>query len=207
MNSVLASSHIKKSTDLIHGNVCLSGLPINFTRIVSTFCKNVCLIASTLPSPKSHMYQPSPLPLWSGLSKLSEMLPSRLQSSFCPQIKFNLNSHIVQFFHSTYINYKKKKKNSGSSWSDQGGLQRGCLKMRKERFCFLPVLDTKLYSKYAWSKSGDQNLVKTCVKLLVQGATLCYERAIKALWSGFSHRAQIIQVWNCEGSGKATQQK
>ena len=112
----------------------------------------------------------------------------------------------MQFFHSTYINYKKKK-NSGSSWSDQGDLQRGCLKKRKERFCFLPVLDTKLYSMYAWSKSGDQNLVKTCVKLFVQRATLCYDRAINALWSGFSHRAQIIQVWNCEGSGKATQQK
>ena len=30
-----------------------------------------------------------PLPFWSSLSELSEMLPPGLQSSFCPQIKLN----------------------------------------------------------------------------------------------------------------------
>ena len=39
-----------------------------------------------------------PLPLWSSFSTLLEMLSSGLQSSFCPQIKLNSNSHILRFF-------------------------------------------------------------------------------------------------------------
>ena len=44
--------------------------------------KNTCLIARTPPLPKSHIYWPSPLPLWSSFSKLPGVLSLGLWSSF-----------------------------------------------------------------------------------------------------------------------------
>ena len=40
----------------------------------------------------------SPLPLWSSLSELSEMLPPGLQSSFCPKYNLTCNSQVVYLF-------------------------------------------------------------------------------------------------------------
>ena len=39
-----------------------------------------------------------PLPLWCSLSELSEMLPPKLQSSFCPNYNLTRNSQVVHLF-------------------------------------------------------------------------------------------------------------
>ena len=60
--------------------------------------KNVRLITRTPPLPKSHLYCPCPLPLWSSFSELSEVLSPRWQSSHCPPKNLTCNSHVVHFF-------------------------------------------------------------------------------------------------------------
>ena len=53
------------------------------TKLVETFRKNMCLIPCIASSPKSLIYYPSRLPLWSSLSELSEVLYSGTLSLFC----------------------------------------------------------------------------------------------------------------------------
>ena len=48
-----------------------------------------------------------PLPLWSSFSELSEVLSPRLQSSFCPKIKLNLQLSHCAFFQST-VSWKEE---------------------------------------------------------------------------------------------------
>ena len=50
---------------------------------------NECFMILNSPFTKILYIDFPPLPLWSSLSELSEMLPPGLQSSFCPQIKLN----------------------------------------------------------------------------------------------------------------------
>ena len=60
-------------------------------------CK--CLTSLNYPFTKILQVDLPTLPLWSSLSELSEVLSPRVQSSFCPQIKFNLHlSHHAFFF-------------------------------------------------------------------------------------------------------------
>ena len=49
----------------------------------------MCLIAWTPLSPKSHMYRPFPLLLWSSFSELSEFLFSQAAVLILPQMKLN----------------------------------------------------------------------------------------------------------------------
>ena len=75
----------RKSTKILHGEDCSLWLAESFTILADTFWKNMCLIAWNPSSPKSDdTHWPSPLPLWSSFSDLSEGLSPRLQSSFCP---------------------------------------------------------------------------------------------------------------------------
>ena len=60
MSPILGSACLQKSTKILHGDVCSSWLAITFTRLAANYCKNVCLIAYSSPSPKSHIYWPSP---------------------------------------------------------------------------------------------------------------------------------------------------
>ena len=72
------------------------------------------LIACTLPLPKSHMCSPPhSLTLWSSFSELSEVLSPELQSSFCPQIKFNLQLSRCALFELTVLSHE----NSLHEWS------------------------------------------------------------------------------------------
>ena len=50
----------------------------------------MCLTAYTPPSPKSHIYWPSPLPLWSSFWELSERLSLRLSSHLPPNKNLQL---------------------------------------------------------------------------------------------------------------------
>ena len=50
------------------------------------------------PFPKTLYVDFPPLPLWSSLSELSEMLPPGLQSSFCPKENLTPNSQVVHLF-------------------------------------------------------------------------------------------------------------
>lgn len=49
------------------------------------------------PSPKPHTYWPRLLSLWSSFSELSETLPPRRESSFCPKHNLTLNSGSVKY--------------------------------------------------------------------------------------------------------------
>ena len=51
-----------------------------------------------LPLHQNLIYWLSPLPLCSSLSELSEVLPPRLQSSFCPKQNLICNSQVVHLF-------------------------------------------------------------------------------------------------------------
>ena len=52
----------------------------------SNLLQNVCLVAWAYPFANiTYVYEHSPLPLWSCISELSELLPPRLQSSFFPK--------------------------------------------------------------------------------------------------------------------------
>ena len=63
-------------------------------------CK--CLTSLNYPFTKILQVDLPTLPLWSSLSELSEVLSPRVQSSFCPRIKFNSHlSHRAFFFQST----------------------------------------------------------------------------------------------------------
>ena len=53
MSLLFVSPHISKSIKVLHGDLCSSWL-------VETFFENKCLIEWTPPSPKSHVYWPSP---------------------------------------------------------------------------------------------------------------------------------------------------
>ena len=69
--------------------------------VVETFWTNNCLMGWTPPSFTKSTYPdiPPDPPLWSRLSEPSEALSPRLQSSFCPQIKLNLQLlHCKSFF-------------------------------------------------------------------------------------------------------------
>ena len=65
MSPMLASPRIQKSTKILPGDVCSAWLAVTCTRLAETFCKSMCLIACTPPSPKSHICWPPLLPLWS----------------------------------------------------------------------------------------------------------------------------------------------
>ena len=56
----------------------------------------MCLITHIPPLPKSHLYCPSPSPLWNSFSELSEVLSPGLQSSHCPPK--NLTHTLYIFF-------------------------------------------------------------------------------------------------------------
>lgn len=58
----------------------------------------MCLITHIPPLPKSHLYCPSPSPLWNSFSELSEVLSPWLQSSHCPPKNLTHSSHVVHFF-------------------------------------------------------------------------------------------------------------
>ena len=55
-------------------------------------------MALNSPFTKSLYVDFPPLLLWSSLSELSEMLPPRLQSSFCPKENLTHNSQVVHLF-------------------------------------------------------------------------------------------------------------
>ena len=77
--SILVSPHILRSTKSLHGDIRPSWLT------KTPFVKWV-LHGMGLPLHQNLIYWLFPLLLWSNLSELSEMLPPRLKSSFCPQI-------------------------------------------------------------------------------------------------------------------------
>ena len=58
----------------------------------------MCLTACTLPSPESHIYCPSPGPLWSSLSDLSEVLSPGLHSSCWPNKTWPTTLRLCLFF-------------------------------------------------------------------------------------------------------------
>lgn len=74
---ILESLHTKKSTIILHGDVCYSRLAVMFTRLAAMLCKNVfdCMY---FPLHSNYIYTDLPPPLQSGFSELSEMLPPRL---------------------------------------------------------------------------------------------------------------------------------
>lgn len=58
--------------------------------------KNMCLIAWTCHSPKSHIHRFSPIPLYSSFSELSDIPSPRMQSSFYARENLAHNPHVVQ---------------------------------------------------------------------------------------------------------------
>ena len=76
--SILASTHITRSTKSLHGDIRSSWS----TR---SLLKNECFMVLKCPFTKTLYIVCPPLPLWSSLSELSETLPPGLQSSFCPR--------------------------------------------------------------------------------------------------------------------------
>ena len=64
-------------------------------------------MALNSPFTKTLYIDSPPLPLWSSLSELSERLPPRLQSSFCPKQNLPHNSQVVHLFSvDSYGNHK-----------------------------------------------------------------------------------------------------
>ena len=71
--------------------------------------KNMWLVACTPPSPKLHISWPSPLPLWSNFSKLSEMLSPKLHLALISSPK-KLN---LQLSHCSFISRYSEQKEKG----------------------------------------------------------------------------------------------
>ena len=58
----------------------------------------MCFMVLKVPFTKTLCIDFPPLPLWHSLSELSEMLPPKLQSSFCPKQNLILSSQVVHLF-------------------------------------------------------------------------------------------------------------
>jgi len=71
--------------------------------------KNMWLIACTPPSPKLHISWPSPLPLWSNFSKLSEMLSPKLHLALISSPK----KRNLQLSHCSFISRYSEQKEKG----------------------------------------------------------------------------------------------
>ena len=95
---ILVSPPSQKNTKIFHGEVCSSRLAVTFTRLTETFCKKyMCQIACTPPSPKSHIYGPSPC-LFGAVSQSSLKCCLLGYSPRFAQIKFNLQLSRCAFF-------------------------------------------------------------------------------------------------------------